>query len=367
MLPAQIRCTHHLAFSCLLIAVLLSACGGGSSNTATHVVNDKPASAISVFAGAIDAPGYQDGAASNARFAHDSLSGMAIDIAGNIYVADRGSNTIRKITPGGNVTTLAGTAGMREGKDGNGAAAGFFDPSGIAVDRSGNVYVADFSIRKITPDGKVSTLPDSGAPLGWDGMGNTFGTPYRARGVAVDSSGNVYASYTGYTNTTIQKISPTGVVTTFAGMLKASGSEDGTGAAARFSGSSFLATDNNDNVYVAETNSLRKITPAGVVTTVAGSSGNYGTTDGTGAAARFTRVNQLVLDKAGSIYVSDENVIRKISPNGTVTNLAGTRGNSATQTGNLPGSFQNLGGLAVGPDNQLYAVTTGAILKIPTQ
>jgi sugar lactone lactonase YvrE len=191
-------------------------------------------------------------------------TGVAVDGAGNVYVADSHNNTIDKITPAfgtGISSILAGTPGQNGNADGTGAAARFNEPQGVAVDTSGNVYVADCnnnSIRVITPEGVVSTL------AGWargsadgDGKFASFNTPL---GVAVDGSGNVYVADTG--NSTIRMITPTGVVSTLAGVAGIIGSSDGTGAAARFNGPQGVAVDRSGNVYVADTgnDTIRKIT-----------------------------------------------------------------------------------------------------------
>ena len=158
-----------------------------------------------------------------------------MDSAGNVYVADSANNTIRKVTPAGVVTTLAGLAGSCGSADGTGSAARFYCPAGVAVDSAGNVYVADMhnnTIRKVTPAGVVTTLAGlAGSPGSADGTGSAarFNDPY---GVAVDSAGNVYVADTG--NNTIRKVTPGGVVTTLAGLAGSAGSADGTGSAARF-------------------------------------------------------------------------------------------------------------------------------------
>ena len=160
--------------------------------------------------------------------------------------------------------------------------------------------------------------------------GSTDGTGSAARfnnpnGIAVDTSGNVYVVDTG--NFTIRKITPAGVVTTFAGFPLASGSSDGTGSAARFTSPAGVAVDTAGNLYVTDSNSVRKITPAGVVTTLAGTIGATGSTDATGSAARFNGAAGIAVDPStGNIYVADQSnfKVRRVSPAGVVTTLAGT-------------------------------------------
>ncbi|MBM3268068.1 MAG: hypothetical protein FJZ01_10515 [Candidatus Sericytochromatia bacterium] len=219
-----------------------------------------------------------------ARFA--SPFGITTDAAGNLYVADYTNHRIRKVTAGGVVTTLAGgTAGLL---DGSGGAARFKYPNGVAADANGNVYVADtdnHAIRKITPAGVVSTLAGTGAEGYVDSAGGTPRFAY-PRSVAVDASGNVYVS--DYQNGAIRKITSVGVVTTLAGD-GTDGYVDGTGAGARFSQPSGLDVDAAGNLYVADSlnHRIRKITAGGVVTTIAGS-GTAGFADGPASMSQST-------------------------------------------------------------------------------
>jgi hypothetical protein len=232
-------------------------------------------------------------------------------------------------------TTLERLAGVG-GADGTGSAARFYNPYSVAVDSAGNVYVADSSndmIRKITPAGVVTTL--AGGKMGsTDGIGNAARF-YDPCGVAVDSAGNVYSADSG--NHTIRKITPFGVVTTLAGLAGSRGNADGTGSAARFSSPSDVATDSADNFYVADfgNQTIRKITPAGVVTTLAGLAGSMGGADGTGSAARFHSPEGVVVDGAGNVYVADteNSTIRKITSAGVVTTLAGLAGSEGSANG----------------------------------
>src|SRR5205814_1486332 len=275
--------------------------------------------------------GSTDGTGSYARFSY--LFGIAVDGAGNVYVTDL-SNTIRKITPAGVVTTLAGTPGVHGSADGTGSAAQFWQPWGIAVDSAGIVYVADqanSTIRKITPAGVVTTIAGAAGMFGSaDGSGSAarFNAP---DGIAVDSSGNLYVADT--LNSTIRKITPARAVTTFAGSATTDGggigSSDGTGRTARFNYPNGVAVTGT-TVYVADTynSTIRKVTSAGVVTTFAGTAGVPGSTDGTGNAAQLDHPFGVAADKAGNVYVADtlNSTIRKITSAGVVTTLAGTPG-----------------------------------------
>ena len=286
-----------------------------------------PSGVVTTLAGLAGSSGSADGTGSAARFAQPQ--GMAVDSAGNVYVADTSNSTIRKVTPGGVVTTLAGLAGNSGSADGTGSDARFAQPQGMAVDSAGNVYVAgllcNHTIRKVTPGGVVTTLAGAAGSYGSaDGTGSDARF-YVPRGVAVDSAGNVYVA--DMRNHTIRKVTPAGVVTTLAGLAGSSGSADGTGSAARFDEPYGVAVDSAGNVYVADTwnSTIRKLTPAGVVTTLAGLAGSYGSADGTGSAARFNCTCGVALDSAGNVYVADGNyAIRKVTPAGLVTTVAGT-------------------------------------------
>jgi sugar lactone lactonase YvrE len=292
--------------------------------------------------------GFLDGAP--ARFGFPT--GVAVDAASNLYIGDQSNHRIRKITPAGVATTLAGS-GVAGFADGTGAAAQFDIPQGVAVDGSGNVYVADQNnhrIRKITPAGVVTTLAGSGTAGATDATGAAaqFDSP---SGVTVDSAGNLYVGDTG--NHRIRKITPAGVVTTLAGSTI--GASNGTGAAAQFSSPFGVAVDAAGNVYVADQNNrrIRKVTAAGVVTTLAGST--QGFADGTGAAAQFDTPSGVAVDDAGNVYVADtfNHRIRKITPAGVVTTLAGSTLGSSDGTG-AAAQFNNPYGVALDAAGNLY-------------
>ena len=309
-----------------------------------------PLGVVTTLAGLAGNTGSGDGAGNNARFNHPS--GVTVDSAGNIYVADRLNQTIRKVTSGGVVTTLAGLAGSYSSVDGTGSAARFWAPSGVAVDNAGNVYVADggnSEIRKVTSGGVVTTLAGLAGNKGSaDGTGSDarFNYPF---GVAVDSAGNVYVAERD--NFTIRKVTSGGVVTTLAGLAGNQGNADGTGSTARFSNLYGVATDSAGNLYVGDggNNTIRRVTLGGVVTTLAGLAINRGSVDGTGSAAQFNLPSGLAVDSMGNLYVGDEYnyTIRKVTPAGMVTTLAGLAGN--------PGSADGTGSAA--RFNQPFGVT----------
>ena len=213
------------------------------------------------------------------------------------------------------VSTLAGAAGIRGSADGPGAAASFNSPFGVATDSAGNVYVGDTA------------------------------------------------------NHTIRKITPAGVVSTLAGAAGVPGSTDGTGAAARFDSPRGVATDSAGNVYVADTfnHTIRKISPAGVVSTLAGSAGVTGSADGTGAAAHFRFPFGVASDSAGNVYVGDNanHTIRKITPAGVVSTVAGVPGQQGFVPGLLPGVLSFPVGLAVSGNSLYVTMANGVALVKP--
>jgi sugar lactone lactonase YvrE len=322
-----------------------------------------PGGQLLTIAGVAGSKGSSDGTGSAARF--DDVMGLAVDAAGNIYAADSGSHTIRRITPEGVVTTIAGLAGSPGSSDGAGSAARFKGPHGIAVDGDGNLFVADsfnVTIRRIDPSGVVTTVAGKAGEDGIaDGPGSTarFGVPL---GVAAGEEGTVYVADT--FNHAIRAISLTGVVDTIAGRPNEPGSNDGSGSAARFFRPYDVAVDASGIVYAADSwnHTIRRITPDGVVTTFAGSPGVTGSTDGKGTAARFAFPKGIAVDLAGNVYVSDSgnDTIRTISKDGTVSTLAGLAGSSGSDDGvGSEARFSMPTGLTVDRNGTIYVADTG--------
>jgi sugar lactone lactonase YvrE len=318
---------------------------------------------VSTLAGTPRVVGSQDGIGAAALFNHPD--GVALDSAGNVYVADTFNSTIRVITPAGAVSTLAGTPGVFGWANGIGAAAQFDHPQSVATDLLGNVFVADTyndTVREVTPAGVVTTV------AGTDYVtGNTDGTGALARfngpwGIAADAADNLYIA--DFANDAIRKITPTAVVTTFGGLAPHPGSANGTQTAAQFNAPTAAATDAVGDMYIADSgnDTIRMITPAGVVTTMAGTAGTAGSTDGTGAGAQFNAPQGLAVDAAGNVYVADtgNNTIRKVTPAGVVTTLAGTAGAAGATDGTGPAAlFNGPTGIVADGFGNLYVTDTG--------
>jgi len=397
---------------------------------------------VSNFAGAPGVIGFSDGPGAAASFGKPL--GLTVDGAGNVYVADSSNQAVRKITPDGTVSTLAGPASVLVAPtalaadpkgdvylaggtalyeispagsvstvagsvthpasvDGTGAAADFDTPSGIAVDGNLNLWVAetaDNALRKVSQSGVVTTTPSiapagaaygAGPGVATDARGNVYaivngnqivkitpgGTittlpgaslrqiPYA---LAVDAQGNVYVADIYYSN--IQIVTPNGLASILAGSPTGKqGSTDGTGAAALFNEPTGLAVDGSGNVFVADTDNstIRKITSAGVVSTVAGTPGAPATTDGSGTGASFSQPGAMAFDGAGNLYICDSALIRKMTSAGVVSTVVGVPGSFGVKLGALPGSLGGASGLSIDKDGVLYVSSANAVLKIQFQ
>ncbi len=324
----------------LFAVVLISAC------------NRKKEIVVSTFAGN-GAPAAVNGAAEQASFSN--LMGVAADSAGNIYVADSRNNLIRKVGANGMVSTLAGS-GKQGAEDGKGVAASFFFPAALASDANGTVYVADTHnnmVRKISPDGMVTTIAGRLTPAiaKYRDTVIKFDNPY---GIAVDKHGNVFVA--DWERDMIKKISPDGKITAFAGNGE-KGAKDGQGTAAEFFLPEGLAVDQAGNLYVADcyNNMVRKITPEGMVSTLAGNP-KKGSGDGKGKAASFSHPDGLAVDRAGNVFVADvgNNKIRKITPGGVVTTIAGAGKRGAQNGAGGTATFYRPFGLTIDKAGNLY-------------
>lgn len=328
------------------------------------------------LAGLAGTSGSINGTGTGAQF--NQPWGVAVDGAGNAYVADTLNHTIRKITAAGVVTLLAGVPGTPGSANGANNVATFSRPTGVAVNGAGTVVlVADYNshmIRQISA-GSVSTLAGSGTAGTTDAMGGVaeFRNPF---GVALNSAGTV-AYVSDQNNQTIRAVTiPGGVVTTLAGAAGTGGYVDGANSTARFNSPRGIAVDAAGNVYVADSGNLlvRKITAGGFVTTLGGALFTPGFNDGLASGSRFSILTPMspfggptgvAVDSAGNVYVTDQGstgagfTIRKITPAGNVTTLAGTVGlaGSADGTGVAVG-FNGPGGVAVDAVGRLYVADT---------
>jgi sugar lactone lactonase YvrE len=317
--------------------------------------------------------GYADGPALEAQF-HDPM-GLAFDADGNLYVSDWVNHRIRMIGPDGRVTTVAG--GGPPGPygdlfDGPAATARFFGPEGLDVDDHGNIFVADTlnnRIRRISPEGLVTTVAGSGPGTlyGFDGA-LVDGPADIARfndpsDVAVDAAGTLYV--TDRLNHVIRKITPDGQVSTFAGSGQP-GSADGVGQAASFELPNRITIDRDGNLYVTEGRFLdfgeqtygfrvRMITPQAKVTTLAGT-GQPGYRDGPALTAEFDVPIGIAVDGKGNVYVVDSGAhrIRRISRDGVVSTVAGNGVAGYADGPATQAEFWYPVDIAVGPDGQLY-------------
>lgn len=269
-----------------------------------RMMNELPCT-FRVFAGGTE--GSADGSGVTAQFKNPS--GLAIDATGNVYVADRTNQTLRRIRPTGETETMAGAAGENGTVDGAGKAARFWYPQGLAIDERGNIYVADTAgkcVRKVTPDGQVSTLASG------------FKYP---TAVAVNHDGDVFV--TDSSNHLVQKIARDGKVSVVAGKAGESGAKNGRGEEARFHFPCGIAIGADGALYVVEHYAVRKIDGKGNVTTFAGSLEEEGRNDGTGATARFWGLTAIAADAKGNLYVADHEVknLRRISRSGVVQTI----------------------------------------------
>jgi len=343
-----------------------------STGTATSQVRVL-AGDVALFAGLPTHAGYQDGQGKNAFFTEPN--GIAADGAGNLYVADSGNDVVRVITRAGVVSTLAGNPDIAGSQDGVGALTEFNNPYGIAVDSTGNVYVSDTgnaTIRMITPAGKSTTIAGIVGTLGFqDGpaLEATFGSP---EGISIDASGNLFIADS--LNCNIRELTVAGMVSTIAGPTSAGlcGYQDGVGSAAKFDIPSSVAVDGKGNVFVADQNNqtIREVSPLGLVTTVAGTAGMPGSSDGVGGAASFTYPDGVAVDAAGNLYVADTGnyTIRKIA-GGVVSTIVGQAGtpDASLAGGPLPSQIAAPHQIVIDPlsGKQYFTMADQAIASAP--
>lgn len=352
-----------------------------TGNSAVRRLTGQPT--FQTLAGAIAQAGAIDGTISLPSQTPQSVSGMVADSAGNLFMGDATGHFVRSLAIANHsaqTSIAAGMPGLNGATNGSGALAGFAYLTDIARDASGNLYLIDFSaglIRKVSTSGVVTTLAGNTSTAGTRtdaaGTSASFDQPH---GIAVDANGNVFVS----DDQTIREISPAGVVTTIAGdnnpadsTSTAIGSVDGPGLSARFNYPEGLACDSAGNVYVADSGNatLRKLTPPTVaggswtVSTFAGVAGDFGNTDALGTRARFNNPFRLAIDSSGNLFVADRGnaLIRKVTPAGQVTTVVGQQGSNAVVAGAL-GAVRLLSpsALAVMPGGQLAIFDSGYVL-----
>ncbi len=292
-------------------------------------------------------------ALSEARF--NRPNGVAVDSNGNVLVADTGNHTIRRVAADRKVSTVAGRPRSAGSTDGNGGEARFNEPRGVAVDSKGVIYVADTGnhvIRKISPTGDVTTLAGTAGEFGsadGQGRGARF---YGPAALAIDGSGTLWVADS--SNYTIRKITSEGVVTTVAGKARESGSKDGAGAEARFNYPCGIAVDQAGVIFISDSANrlIRRMTSQGVVTTIAGVVGRWDdqATEGDLLTSRFSGPIGITVDSAHEICIADagNSTVRRISPTGAVTILAGQPrgGSGGTDPPTSPWRFRSPVGVA---------------------
>jgi hypothetical protein len=346
-LPTAARLRRKVISASALLA-LLSACGGGSSGSSSSsgdvgVLPPVRTASVTVIAGSPTDAGYTDGAGLSARF--QSPQGITMDAAGNLYVADSLNAIVRKITSGGQVSTFAGKAGSPGAADGTLATARFMEPASIGIDAAGNLLVADWlSARKITTDGIVTTIPGGGSgPMTWVRSEQLWG-------IAADRAGNIYLS----NSTSTRRIAPTGVTTILESVTR--DPVFGTPDIARRG----ITVDTSGGVYVFDLqNTVSRVDTSSRLTTLAGSAGVNAAADGTGTAARFQQVRALTADSQGNLFAADVDRVRKITPAGVVTTVAGKGSNLP-----LPNDVGSLWGIVADGKGNLYATFGNAVVKI---
>ena len=316
---------------------------------------------VASLAGQVLVSGASNGTGTNALFSDPAA--IVVDAGGNIFVADSRNHAIRKITTNGVVTTFAGQMGIPGIKDATGTNAQFNLPCGLAMDAGGNLFVSDTgnnSIRKITPAGAVSTIAGVAGTAGF-GDGPTgsalFNSPL---GIVIATNGTIFVADSG--NQVVRAISG-GQVSTFAGSPEIWGNANGTGTNAQFNGPVGLALDPGGNLFVSDANNdtIRKVTAGGAVTTYAGLAGVDGSADGPLNSARFRSPAELVFDQHGNLFVADSfnQTIREISAGGMVSTVTGVPGTAGASDGvNGAGRFFNPYGLAVAPDGSILMTDT---------
>jgi sugar lactone lactonase YvrE len=379
--PSRFFSRLFARFFFLLFALGLTSCGGDIGVGISWYSHpwpdhpdwpswpDRPQGATGLFPIAGDICGVcsttRDGTGAQARF--NDPQGIAADKSGNLYVAEGAGGTIRRITPEGVVTTLAGSPGTAGFIDGSGNAARFNRPSRLEKDDNGTLYVTDTgnsAIRSVTPAGLVATLAGNGSCGSADGKGSAaqFCNP---KGIALDRWGNLWVADTG--NHTVRRIDTAGHVSTVAGSPGVCGSADGNGGTARFCEPQDVAVDHWGNVYVVDTgnSTVRMIAPGGKVSTLAGLAGQCAATDGSPGVSRLCAPAGIDVD-GNDLYVADTGnaTIRRINLDNVSSTIAGVAGRQGIVLGPLPGGLDHPIGVTLAPDGSVALTTHNLIVKL---
>ncbi len=342
------------------LMLLCSACGDGipkDEDDEDGGESPPPQAALSILAGDPTIEGTMDGAGTAARFKWPQ--GIAIDADDNLYVADTGNFVIRKITPAGVVTTVAGAAGTSGFVDGDAGNARFGNPVAVAVNRRGTIYVADnLRIRSITSAGRVSTTAT--IPIGNNVSEGRLASVVPGA-IAVDANYNLFITNSYST----RRIAGDNTL-----ML------EGQSVVNNLTGGSLfeprgVAVDNN-NVFVFDLDrEISRWNPNGVIGVnnmifLAGAANARGSNNGVGTAARFEQVVALTVDPRGNVYAADaiNNLVRRITPEGVVTTVAGSTRSTTLRTGDLPGSLADVRGIVTDGKGNLYVTSGNAVVKI---
>ena len=325
------------------------------------------AQTISTIAGT-GAPTFfgDNGAATNAAL--NKPFGLAVDTLGNLFIADRSNNRIRKIAPNGIITTVAGNgSGGFAGDAGPATDASIFDATGIAVDKSGAIYIADKSnnrVRKVDTFGIITTVAGTGAATfaGDGGLATNAGLN-NPRGVAIDQSGNIYIADQG--NSRVRIVSPTGIINTFAGNGTLAFSGDGGPASTASLNNPFsLAIDQSGNLYIADVDNerIRKVNTSGIITTFAGGGGAIGD-GGLATLATLNEPTGIAIDNFGTTYIADgwDNRIRAVGQNGIINTVAGTGATGFSGDGGMPiyAELYNPYGIAINKSGTVFIADNG--------
>lgn len=322
------------------------------ADSSNHLIRQISGSAVSRYAGLLGYTPAVDGERSSVRLADPYA--LAQDGAGNAYLVDPSDHALRKIDPQGRSAVLAGLPGSFGFQDGQGSAARFRSPSGVAVGSDGLVYVADTgnqAIRRVAPDGTVSTLAGGQrGSMDGSGLNAQFNEPY---GVAVTADGSLYVADFG--NHLLRRVTSVGEVSSVAGSAGQGGFVDGRGSSARLRSPIDVAVGSDGTVFVLDrsNHAVRKLDTAGMLSTLAGN-GSAGYADGSGSAARFKFPTGLTLDSAGALWVADTDnqVIRYIAPDGLVSTALG--GSIGLADGVASAArFRNPKDVAAGPNGRL--------------